>query len=230
MKYQSLHPWEVNQRKAINIQLQLKKKVSLGKNFSKIEKIAGADVSYYRDKAIAGIVVLEFPYLKIIERKFFIYTVKFPYIPGLLAFREGPALLGAFERIRIEPDVIIFDGQGIAHPRRMGIATHIGLFLDKPTIGCAKSRLSGNYSSLGKERGSYSLLKDKQEVIGAVVRTKGEVKPIFVSPGNKIDLDTSIKIVLKCTGKYRLPEPIREAHIFVNRISKYLAMDGQRSC
>ena len=220
MRYRNLHSWEVSYKEAIKIQLQLREKVSLRENFSKIEEIAGADVSYSNDKAIAGVVVFKFPHLKIIERQFFICLVKFPYIPGLLTFREGPALLGAFKKIRSEPDVILFDGQGIAHPRRMGIATHLGLFLDKSTIGCAKSKLSGNYSTPGEEKGDYSLLKEGEEVIGAVVRTKRGVNPIFVSPGNKISLPTSIRIVLRCIDKYKLPEPIREAHLFVNKIRK----------
>ena len=169
---------------------------------------------------IAGIVIFEFPSFKIIERKHCVSTVNFPYIPGLLTFREGPSLLEAFEKIKIEPDIILFDGQGIAHPRRMGIATHLGLFLDKPTIGCAKSKLCGNYSSLGEKKGEYTLLKENNEILGAALRTRDRVKPIFVSPGNKIDLFTSIEIVLKCTRKYRLPIPVREAHIFVNTIRK----------
>lgn len=218
LKYPNLHSWEVTPKEAIKLQKELKSRVSLEKYFNKIEKIAGADVSYYENKMIAGIVILKFPQLKIIERQSFISAVKFPYIPGLLTFREGPSLLAAFKKIKNEPDIILFDGQGIAHPRRMGIATHLGLFLDKPTIGCAKSKLSGNYNTLGDEKGSYSFLREGNEIIGAVLRTRKKVKPIFVSQGHKIDLPNSIEIVLKCTDKYKLPVPVREAHLFVNQL------------
>ncbi len=179
---------------------------------------------------IAGVIIFKFPNLKIIERQSFISPVNFPYIPGLLTFREGPSILAAFKKIKNEPDIILFDGQGIAHPRRMGIASHLGLFLNKPTIGCAKSRLSGKYTSVGEEKGDYALLKESEEVLGVVLRTRKKVKPIFVSPGYKIDLPNSIEIVLKCIVKYRLPLPVREAHIFVNQIRNNLTptIDGTK--
>jgi deoxyribonuclease V len=222
LKYLNLHSWEVNPKEAIQLQRELKKKISLKKSFSKIKKVAGADVSYYKNKMIAGVIVFEFPNLKAIEKQSFISPVNFPYIPGLLTFREGPSILAAFKKIKNEPDIILFDGQGIAHPRRMGIATHLGLFLDKPTIGCAKSRLSGKYTSVGEEKGDYAPLKEGEEILGAVLRTRKKVKPIFVSPGYKIDLSNSIEIVLKCTDKYKLPVPVREAHLFVNQIRNKL--------
>ena len=224
MKYLNLHSWEVSPQEAIKIQKDLKSNISLKKSFSKIDKIAGADVSYYKNKMIAGVIIFEFPNLKTIERQSFISPVNFPYIPGLLTFREGPSLLSAFKKVKNEPDIILFDGQGIAHPRRMGIATHLGLFLDKPTIGCAKSRLSGEYTSIGDEKGDYVLLKEDKEILGVVLRTRKRVKPIFVSPGHKIDLPNSIEITLKCTGKYRVPIPVRDAHIFVNQIRNDLAV------
>ena len=225
LKYLNLHSWEVSPQEAIKIQKDLKSNISLKKSFSKIDKIAGADVSYYQNKMIAGVIIFEFPNLKIIERKSFISPVNFPYIPGFLTFREGPSLLETFKKIKNEPDVILFDGQGIAHPRRMGIASHLGLFLNKPTIGCAKSRLSGEYIPVGEEKGDYALLKEGEEVLGAVLRTRRKVKPIFISPGHKIDLSNSIEIVLKCTEKYKLPVPVREAHIFVNQIRNNLALE-----
>ncbi|HCL90447.1 MAG TPA: deoxyribonuclease V [Candidatus Atribacteria bacterium] len=228
MKYLNLHSWEVSPGKAIQLQKELKEKIDLKKSFNQVKIVAGADVSYYKNKMIAGIVILKFPQLEIIEKKSSVSSVNFPYIPGLLTFREGPSLLAALEKIKNEPDVILFDGQGIAHPRRMGIATHLGLFLDKPTIGCAKSRLSGEYTLVGEEKGDYTLLKEGEEVLGAVLRTRRKVKPIFVSPGHKIDLLNSIEIILKCIVKYRLPFPVREAHIFVNRIRNDLipTIDG----
>jgi len=218
LKYLNLHSWKVSPQEAIKIQKDLKSNISLKKSFSKIDKIAGADVSYYQNKMIAGVIIFEFPNLKAIEKQFFISPVNFPYIPGLLTFREGLSILAAFKKIKNEPDIILFDGQGIAHPRRMGIATHLGLFLDKPTIGCAKSRLSGKYTTVGEKKGDYAPLKEGKEVLGAGLSTRKGVKPIFVSPGHKIDLPNSIEIVLKCIVKYRLPLPVREAHIFVNQI------------
>lgn len=224
MKYLNLHSWKVSPQEAIKIQKDLKSNVSLKRSFSKIDKIAGANVSYYQNRMIAGVIIFEFPNLKIIERQSFVSSINFPYIPGLLTFREGPSLLEAFKKIKITPDVILFDGQGIAHPRRMGIATHLGLFLDRPTIGCAKSRLSGKHTSVGEEKGDYALLKEGEEILGAVLRTRRKVKPIFVSPGHKIDLSNSIEIILKCIVKYRLPVPVREVHIFVNQIRNNLAL------
>jgi len=218
LKYLNLHSWEVSPQEAIKIQKDLKSNISLKKSFNKIDKIAGVDVSYYQNKMIAGVIIFKFPNLKIIERQSFVASINFPYIPGLLTFREGPGILSAFKKIKNEPDIILFDGQGIAHPRRMGIATHLGLFLGKPTIGCAKSRLSGKYTSIGEQKGDYTLLKEGEEVLGAVLRTRRRVKPVFISPGYKIDLLNSIAIILKCIVKYRLPVPVREAHIFVNQI------------
>jgi len=220
LKYLNLHSWEVSPGEAIQLQRELKGRVSLKKSFQQIKSVAGADVSYVKGKMIAGVVVFDFPSLKIREKQSFISPINFPYIPGLLTFREGPGLLAAFKKIENEPDIILFDGQGIAHPRRMGIATHLGLFLDKPTIGCAKSRLSGEYTSLGEGKGDFALLKEGKEVLGAALRTRPKVKPIFISPGHKIDLPAAIEIVLKCADKYRLPLPLREAHLWVNQIKK----------
>ena len=156
--------------------------------------------------------------LEVLEEQYTTGSLKFPYIPGLLTFREGPLLIEAFKKIKIELDVIIFDGQGIAHPKRLGLATHMGILLDKPTIGCAKSRLIGTYEEPEKGNGSYNLLKDSGEVIGAVLRTKEDVSPVFISPGHRIDLKSSIEIVLKCLRNHRLPEPTRQAHLLVNKL------------
>jgi len=222
LKYYNLHSFQVSPEKAITIQKELKKKICLFKSFSKIETIAGADVGYGQNKMIGGIVVAKLNSGEIIERQYSIQTVDFPYIPGLLTFREGPVLLSAWEKIENEPDVILFDGQGIAHPRRMGIATHLGLFMDKPTIGCAKNKLWGDYFWVGKREGDYSFLKKDNEILGVVLRTRNGVKPIFISPGNKIDILTSLEVVIKCRSKYRLPFPIREAHLWVNILKNQL--------
>lgn len=143
---------------------------------------------------------------------------KFPYIPGLLSFREAPACLEAVRKLTTEPDLFMIDGQGVAHPRRLGLASHLGLFLDKPTIGCAKSRLIGTFEEPGGDRGAYSLLRDGDEVIGAVVRTRSRVKPIFVSVGHRCTLEDAIRLTLACATRYRIPEPTRLAHQAVSRL------------
>ncbi len=221
------HPWNLSPQEAIKLQEELRKRVVLKKGFSKIKRIAGADISFSKksNNAYAAVIVFSFPELKILEEEYAIGDLSFPYIPGLLTFREGPLLLEAFKKVRSEPDVIIFDGQGIAHPKRLGLATHMGILLDKPTIGCAKSRLIGIYEEPEKKRGAYSLLKDGDEIIGAVLRTREDVSPVFISPGHKIDLKSSIEMVSKCLRGHRLPEPTRQAHLLVNRLR---AEDRQR--
>ena len=150
--------------------------------------------------------------MQVVETALAQMPTPFPYVPGLLSFREGPVLETAFARLQAEPDVLIFDGMGRAHPRRIGIASHMGLWLQKPTIGCGKSRLTGHYAEPPNERGAFSDLIDKNEVIGAVLRTKVNVKPVFISPGHLADLPTSVEFIMRCTSKYRLPDPIRAAH------------------
>ena len=205
------HPWNLSPQEAIKLQKE---------DFSEVKRIAGADISFSQktSRAYAAVIIFSFPELKIVEEEYTIGNLSFPYIPGLLTFREGPLLIEVFKKIKIEPDVIIFDGQGIAHPKKLGLATHMGILLNKPAIGCAKSRLIGTYQEPKREKNSYSLLKDDGEVIGAVLRTREDVSPVFVSPGHKIDLKGSIKIVLKCLRGYRLPEPTRQAHLLVNRL------------
>jgi deoxyribonuclease V len=156
--------------------------------------------------------------MEVIEERTVVERASFPYIPGLLSFREGPALLKIFESIQHIPDVVIFDGQGIAHPRGVGMASHMGLFLDMPTIGCAKTRLAGRYGEVGKEVGDYTDLVLDDRIVGSVLRTKKKVKPIFISPGHKIGIRKSADIVLRCCRGYKLPEPIRRAHLVVNEI------------
>jgi deoxyribonuclease V len=181
--------------------------------------IAGADVSYIKGSEIfyASVVVFNLQTMERVEEVTASGKVDFPYIPGLLSFRESPILLKAFAKIKSEPDVIILDAQGIAHPRGIGLASHIGLLLDKSSIGCAKTRLIGEYNEVGREAGCHSQLTVKDKIVGAVLRTRKNIKPVFVSPGHKIDLKTSIALVLKSCRGYRLPEPIRQAHNLVKR-------------
>lgn len=220
MFYRNLHPWNVTLKEAIEIQNRLRREITLRRNFKEIKLIAAADVSTSaeEDRIVAAVVVVSFPELKLIEESQDCVLIRFPYRPGFLTFREGPALLSIFSKIKNGPDLILFDGQGIAHPRRMGIATHLGIILDKPTIGCAKSHLYGEFLQPKIEKGSYSLIKDTStgETLGAVLRTRRAVKPIFVSPGYRIDLPSAIKIVLSCSPKYRIPEPLRIAHHLAN--------------
>lgn len=222
MKIQKIHDWNVSYEKAVQIQLNLKEQLILQDegDLRSINMIAGADISYSRgdDLFFAAVVVLKFPSMEIIETTSCTERVAFPYIPGLLTFREGPALTKAFEQLKNSPDVVIFDGHGIAHPRGIGLASHMGLLLDVPTIGCAKKRLTGLYDAPGSDTGDHSFLTREGCTIGAVVRTKKNVKPVFVSQGHKISLQRAIDIVLStCTG-YRLAEPVRRAHLAVNRI------------
>jgi deoxyribonuclease V len=184
------------------------------KDFDRITTVAGVDVSYRGNNCNASAVLLSFPTLTIIEHRSICIKVGFPYIPGYLSYREGPPALKALSCLTTMPDLIITDGHGIAHPRRFGIASHIGLTLDIPSVGCAKNRLYGTCEEPGHEKGDYTLLFIKEEIIGAAVRTRKGVKPVFVSIGHRIDLESAIEIVLHCCTQYRLPEPVRLAHRF----------------
>ncbi len=177
--------------------------------------IAGVDIAVAKAKGMAtgAVVVLSYPELEVVETKVVSGEIDFPYIPGLLSFRESPLALAACERLTITPDLILVDGQGIAHPRRMGFASHLGLFLDMPTIGCAKSLLCGTHETPGVEQGSYAEVVDGSETIGVALRTKFGISPVYVSIGHKVDLQTAIRWVLKCGCGYRLPEPTRLAHL-----------------
>jgi deoxyribonuclease V len=216
------------------LQKQLGEKVQLVELKNHPKTIAGIDCAFSRDKKriIACVVLLKLPGFEPIETENAVQKLTFPYIPGLLSFRESPACIAAVEKLKNEPDAFIIDGQGIAHPRRFGLACHLGLFFDKPTIGCAKSRLIGSFENPPPQKGAYSLLKDTsrgnhqssiinnqlQEVIGAVVRTRTNVEPVFVSVGNKCLLKNAIEITLNCTTKYRIPEPTRLAHQLVSTL------------
>jgi len=223
MRVKTLHPWTLSPREAIALQKQLAEQVVRENQAESVRYVAGADIATFKDspQAYAGVVVMSFPELKTVEEKAAHCTLSFPYVPGLLSFRESPALLKVFENLEHEPDLILIDGQGLAHPRRFGIACHLGLLLDKPTIGCAKSRLFGHHKAPLSERGSFSDLYDDQgDVIGAVLRTKDRTNPLFISVGYQVDLTTAIHYTLACCQGYRLPEPTRQAHLFVGRISR----------
>jgi len=230
MKIRTLHPWNVDYHTAVDIQNDLRKKIIFTNCIKKLEFVAGADVSFNRkEPTLFGVVtVLRLPDFEEVDRGEAILATTFPYIPGLLTFREAPVLLEAFKKIRIQPDVILFDGQGVAHPRRMGLAAHMGLLLDSASIGCAKSRFIGEYEPVPNEKGALSELKDEEETIGVALRTRKSVKPIFVSVGHKVDLSTAVDITLKMVTKYRLPEPTRRAHFLVNQLRESYFGEGRK--
>ena len=212
MQYRDLHSWNVTREEARQLQNELRTQVVGTDRFGKINTVAGADIGFKKDIARASVVVLSFPELQVVESVVTESPVRFPYIPGLLSFREIPPLLTAFTQLQTEPDLVIVDGQGIAHPRRFGLASHLGLVLDKPAIGCAKSRLWGRYTEPETEQGSYTYLMDKDEVIGAAVRTRKNVQVVYISIGHRISLDSARTWTLACCRGYRLPETTRYAH------------------
>lgn len=214
MQFSTLHSWNVTPGEAIAIQKDLASQLVYDRplDIDAVRLVAGVDVSVKENVSNAAVVVMTFPELKGIETVTATQPTPFPYIPGLLSFREGPVLVTAFEQLQHEPDVFIFDGQGRAHPRRLGIAAHMGLWLQRPTIGCAKSLLSGRYVEPPPTRGNHVDLVDRGEVIGAILRTRDTTKPVFISPGHLVDLPSSVDFVMRCTTKYRLPAPIRAAH------------------
>lgn len=220
MKVKRLHPWDLSESEAINMQLSLAGEVIAKDEFSSIRTVCGVDVSYRSIdtaradivRAAAACVVLSYPGLEHREAVYKRSCVRFGYVPGLLAFREIPALIPALEGLESSPDLFICDGHGIAHQRGFGLACHLGLLLDRPVIGCAKTRLLGNFEEPGERRGSFEYLYHKDRVIGAVLRTQEKKKPVFVSIGHRITLESAIEVVLQCTGSDRLTEPVRRAH------------------
>ncbi|MCH8286115.1 deoxyribonuclease V [candidate division KSB1 bacterium] len=219
MKVRNLHSWDVSPKEAVTIQRELSLQIKLSPFVKTIHYAAGADISYDRNHNIlfSSVLVFEYPLLNIVEIQSHVSKPNFPYVPGLLSFRELPPLLECFKKLTFTPDIILCDGQGYAHPRRFGLACHLGLLLDRPTIGCAKSRLTGKGKDPGVSRGSAEELMDNGELIGYIVRTKDNVKPLFVSPGHLITAEASVQIVLGCHKGYRLPEPTRLAHLEVNK-------------
>lgn len=214
MEINHLHQWDITPQEAVQLQKEMVTQVIHDQPLalSSVNYIGGVDVSVKEGVSQAAVVVLSYPDLELIEAVTAAMPTPFPYVPGLLSFREGPALVEAFEKLQTVPDVFIFDGMGRIHPRRIGIASHMGLWLGKPTIGCGKTHLIGTYERPGEAKGEYSDLSDKGEVLGVVLRTRKGAKPVYISPGHLMDIDSAIEITLACTPKYRLPEPIRQAH------------------
>lgn len=216
-----MHEWNLLPKEAIALQKELREQVRLTPIKNEPVLVGGCDVSMNRfaKEGFAGFVTLSFPALEEIDHAVIKDVIPFPYVPGLLSFREIPMLLKSWSALQTKPEVLLVDGIGIAHPRRLGIASHLGLVLDIPTIGCAKSVLMGVYEEPGDALGDWSPLMDPKtnETIGASLRTKTNVKPMFVSPGHRITLEDSLRIVMACTKKHRLPEPTRLAHTIVNR-------------
>lgn len=219
--------WPTDYKGAVAVQEALRGSIVKSRRTGRVRLVAGADVSYSKgsDTYHAGVVVMTYPGLEVVEEAHASGKSGFPYIPGLLSFREGPITLAAFEKLKHVPDLIIFDGQGIAHPRGIGLASHIGLLLDIPSIGCAKSVLVGEYDEPGRQRGESSPLTYKCDTVGAALRTRDKVKPVYVSIGHRVSLDYAKEMVLGCGGGYRLPEPTRRAHLLVNRVR--MEQEGQ---
>lgn len=229
----NLHEWNLSYAQARQLQTELAGRVKFAPLRDKPRLIAGLDCAFSRDgkRIFATAVVLrvvslrdgglegpdrfELEHVKTVAA---VQETRFPYIPGLLSFREAPACLEAVEKLSRQPDLFMIDGQGVAHPRRLGLASHLGLFFDRPTIGCAKSRLIGTFEEPATDRGAWSSLRDGKEVIGAVVRTRSRVKPVFVSVGHRCTLEDAIRVTLACVTRYRLPEPTRLAHQAVSRL------------
>ncbi|MBE7175976.1 MAG: endonuclease V [Mucilaginibacter polytrichastri] len=212
---------QLSASEAVAFQKELRQHIDISKRVSPVKTIGGADISFnkYSEIVYAGIIVLNYPDMTEVCRASVTDRALFPYISGLLAFREVPALLKVWEKLPVKPDVLMLDGQGIAHERRLGIATHFGLLTDWPTLGCAKSRLSGLYEAPGDAPFAESpLLARNGEQIGVALRTKLRCNPVFVSPGHRISIQQSVDIVKNCVGKYRIPTPTRLAHHFVNEV------------
>ena len=207
-----LYAWDVDVETAIQTQETLRSRITLENGFSKVTTVGGADVSYSGGNSLLAVVLIfSYPDLKLLDNSSAAGRISFPYVPGLLAFREGPILIKAWQGLKLKPDVMIFEGQGIAHPRGIGMASHLGLWLDVPSIGCTKTPLLRTEITVGRFKGEHQpVLKEGVEV-GAIVRTKTNVKPLFVSPGHRVDLPTSIRIILEICKGVRMPKPLRRA-------------------
>ncbi len=228
VKVERLHDWRVTVRQAMEIQARLASQVSMVSEVGSPRLVAGVDISVSKadGAAAAAVAVLNYPELNLVEVQVATGKLDFPYVPGLLSFRESPLTLAACEKLHLTPDIFLVDGHGYAHPRRMGIACHLGLLLNKPTIGCAKSLLCGSYEMPGAGPASWTPVTRAGETIGAAVRTRPGVRPVYVSVGHKVDLGTAIDWVLKCCRGYRLPEPARLAHLAATGNLRPVYCDG----
>ncbi|MBM3391063.1 MAG: deoxyribonuclease V [Betaproteobacteria bacterium] len=208
------HAWDLTPKEAMALQSRLAGKVVRHDDFGPVARIAGVDVGFEDAGAVtrAAVAVLDSPSLRLAASAIARQPTRFPYVPGLLSFREVPAVLAALRQLDTPPDLILCDGQGIAHPRRFGIACHLGLLLDLPAIGVAKTRLVGTHDAVPDRRGAWVPLRDGDEVIGAVLRTRAGVKPLYVSPGHRVGLESAVSWVMACLTRYRLPETTRWAH------------------
>lgn len=207
------HPWDVTPKEAMAIQRDLAGHVQRMPLAGPVETIAGIDVSIRGDLAQTAIAVIRLSDLALIDQVIYRAAVPFPYVPGLLSFREMPVILPALEKLTVRPDVLMTDSQGLAHPRRFGLGCHLGVMLDWPTLGVAKSLYVGKHDTLGIEKSSRADLIDKGEVVGVALRTRTNVKPVYVSVGNRITLDEAVALALRCAPKYKIPEPTRQAHV-----------------
>ena len=213
MQLHHRHPWDLNPKEAIALQQKLRDYVRIEDDFGEIHTVAGVDVGFEKNNTItrAAVAVLAFPSLELVDSAIARQPTRFPYVPGLLSFREIPTVLEAMAQLPRLPDMLLCDGQGIAHPRRLGIAAHLGLLLDLPAIGVGKSRLIGTHEEPGSEKGQWQPLYDKDEEIGCVLRSRSGVKPLYISPGHRIGLTSAREWVMRCLTRYRLPETTRWA-------------------
>jgi len=213
-----LHNWQVTPKEAIAIQNELTPKLrDEPHDLAQIKTVAGIDVSVKDGISTGAVVILDFHTLEVLEAVHHARPTDFPYVPGLLTFREGAVLLDTFAKLTIEPDVLIFDGMGRIHPRRMGIASHLGIWLNKPSLGVGKTHFIGTYNEPAKEKGASSPLMYKGDQLGVVLRTRTNVKPVYISAGHRMTLENAVDIVMKVTPKYRQPEPIRQAHNYAGQ-------------
>ncbi|HOW27786.1 MAG TPA: endonuclease V [Elusimicrobiota bacterium] len=220
MKIRNLHRWNVSPADAVQIQKYLVRRLSLAYKHRPVRLIAGADIAFCSPRrAVAGVILFEYPSWRVVEHRSTRARISFPYIPGLLSFREAPLLLKTFQKLRRTPDIVFVDGHGIAHPRGIGLASHLGLFLDRPTIGCAKSRLIGDYPDPPGRAGGCSWLTYRGATVGAALRTKKDCRPVFVSPGHRIDLPAAVELTRHCLDGHRVPLPTRQADRWVGELS-----------
>jgi deoxyribonuclease V len=240
MRVRELHKWKVTPVEAREIQLELRKLWEGEDRLGEIRAVAGLDAAFVlkesqalkrggrwkavreANRAIGGVVVYRFPEMEEVERAHAVVPLRFPYVPGLLSFREVPVLLAALGKLKKMPDLLFCDGQGYAHPRRFGLACHLGVLVERPTIGCAKRILIGSHGMLSEKAGSWAALRDGEETIGAAVRTREGVKPVYVSQGHRVSLETAIRLTLEACDGTRIPKPTREADRYVREVKKKL--------